>query len=165
MKVYGDRRDKTPRIPNALPFYENNCATSNSSNKKNSSVPIALRPLWSSGQSFSLQIQRSRSSNLPGGNGRPALKADNLTAVCESTVYKMWEPRRLTTLWVSTACYKERFIFFYPKNNYSYSILNHQWNIKAVHTTKRARKILVRVQNLRRIHILGAELGFPASQV
>jgi hypothetical protein len=25
-------------------------------------------------------------SNLPGGNGRPALKADNLTAVCESIV-------------------------------------------------------------------------------
>jgi hypothetical protein len=23
----------------------------------------------------------------------------NLTAICEPTVYKMWEPRRLTTLW------------------------------------------------------------------
>jgi hypothetical protein len=24
----------------------------------------------------------------------------------------MWEPRRLTTLWASTACYRDRFIFF-----------------------------------------------------
>jgi hypothetical protein len=41
--------------------------------------------------------------NLPGGEGRPARKADNLTATCEPNVYKMWEPRRLTTLWASTA--------------------------------------------------------------
>jgi hypothetical protein len=27
--------------------------------------------------------------NLPGGKGRPARKADNLTAICEPTVYKM----------------------------------------------------------------------------
>jgi hypothetical protein len=26
-------------------------------------------------------------------------KADNLTAICESIVYKMWEPQRLTILW------------------------------------------------------------------
>jgi hypothetical protein len=24
----------------------------------------------------------------------------------------MWEPRRLTTLWVSTACYRDSFTFF-----------------------------------------------------
>jgi hypothetical protein len=30
--------------------------------------------------------------NLPGGKGRPARGADNLTAICEQ---KMWEPRRL----------------------------------------------------------------------
>jgi hypothetical protein len=28
------------------------------------------------------------------------LKADNFSTVCEATVYKMSEPRRLTTLWV-----------------------------------------------------------------
>jgi hypothetical protein len=38
---------------------------------------------------------------------RPARKADNLIAICEPTVYKMWEPRRLTTLWASTACYRD----------------------------------------------------------
>jgi hypothetical protein len=35
--------------------------------------------------------------NLSGGKGRPARKANNFTAICEPTVYKMWEPRRLTT--------------------------------------------------------------------
>jgi hypothetical protein len=36
--------------------------------------------------------------NLPGGKGLPARKADNLTAICEAIVWKMWDPRRLTTL-------------------------------------------------------------------
>jgi hypothetical protein len=36
----------------------------------------------------------------------------NLTAICELTVYKMWEPRRLTTLWASTACYRDSFTFY-----------------------------------------------------
>jgi hypothetical protein len=48
---------------------------------------------------------------LPGGKGRPACKADNLTAICEPIVLKMWKPRRLTTLWASTACYRDSFIF------------------------------------------------------
>jgi hypothetical protein len=48
--------------------------------------------------------------NLPGGKGRLARKADNLTAICEPIVYKMWEPRRLTT-----PCYRASFSFsFYP---------------------------------------------------
>jgi hypothetical protein len=47
--------------------------------------------------------------NLPGGKGRQERKADNLTAICEPIFYKMWEPRRLTTLWASTACYRDSF--------------------------------------------------------
>jgi hypothetical protein len=47
--------------------------------------------------------------NLPGGEGRPARKADNLTAICEPIVYKMWEPQHLTALWVSTARYRDTF--------------------------------------------------------
>jgi hypothetical protein len=43
--------------------------------------------------------------------GRPARKADNLTAICEPIVYKMWEPRCLTTLWASTASYRDTFTF------------------------------------------------------
>jgi hypothetical protein len=50
--------------------------------------------------------------NLPGGKGRPAYKADNLTAICEPIVWKTWEPRRLTTLWASTACYRDSFTLY-----------------------------------------------------
>jgi hypothetical protein len=34
--------------------------------------------------------------NIPGGEGRPARKADILTAIYELIIYKMWEPRHLT---------------------------------------------------------------------
>jgi hypothetical protein len=47
--------------------------------------------------------------NLPGPKGRPARKADNLTAICEPIVWKMWQSRRLTTWWPSTACYRDSF--------------------------------------------------------
>jgi hypothetical protein len=47
---------------------------------------------------------------LHGVNGRPARK-DNLTAICEAIVLKMWDPRRLTALWSSTACYRDNFTF------------------------------------------------------
>jgi hypothetical protein len=52
--------------------------------------------------------------NLRRGKGRPARKADNLTAISEPIVYKMWEPRRYITLWTSTACHKDSFTFFFP---------------------------------------------------
>jgi hypothetical protein len=45
--------------------------------------------------------------NLLGGKGQPVRKVENLTAICEQTDYKMWEPRRLTTLWATTACYRD----------------------------------------------------------
>jgi hypothetical protein len=48
-------------------------------------------------------------TNLSGGKGRPARKAENPIAICEPTVERMWEPRRLTTLWASTACYGDSF--------------------------------------------------------
>jgi hypothetical protein len=52
--------------------------------------------------------------NIPGGGGkgRPTRKADKLTTSCEPIVWKMWEPRRLTTVWVSAACYRNSFTFF-----------------------------------------------------
>jgi hypothetical protein len=56
--------------------------------------------------------------------GRPAGKADNHT-ICEPIVYKMWEPRRLTTLRAFTACYRDSFTLpFLPpyKCNYTYHI-------------------------------------------
>jgi hypothetical protein len=33
------------------------------------------------------------------------------SVICDPIVYKMWEPGRLTTLWASTACYRDSFIF------------------------------------------------------
>jgi hypothetical protein len=66
--------------------------------------------------------------NLPEGNGQAARKADNLTAICEPIVKKnVWEPRRLTTLWVSTACYRDRFTIF-PFHSTIYSLHNNVIN-------------------------------------
>jgi hypothetical protein len=49
----------------------------------------------------SIQPLRELSTiNVTGGKGRLALKADNLTAICEPIVWKMWESRRLTNLCV-----------------------------------------------------------------
>jgi hypothetical protein len=39
-------------------------------------------------------------------------KADKPTAIYDLTVYKMWEPQHLTTLWASTGSYKDTFTYF-----------------------------------------------------
>jgi hypothetical protein len=49
------------------------------------------------------------------------LKAENLTVICEPIVQKMWEPRRLTTLWAFTACYRDSFTFFFLLQRHSYT--------------------------------------------
>jgi hypothetical protein len=49
--------------------------------------------------------------NLPGGEERSASKADNLIAICEPSVSKMWELRCLTSLWAYTAYYRDSFTF------------------------------------------------------
>jgi hypothetical protein len=43
--------------------------------------------------------------------GRSVNKADNLSAICEPIVQKMWEPQHLSTQRVSTACYSDSFAF------------------------------------------------------
>jgi hypothetical protein len=50
---------------------------------------------------------------FPGNKAEPACKANNLTATCEPTVLKMWEPRRLSTLLAYTAYYRDTFTFCY----------------------------------------------------
>jgi hypothetical protein len=57
--------------------------------------------------------------DLPGGKGRPERKADNLTAISEPIIMKMWQPRSLTTLWASTACYRDSFTFYLFSDAYS----------------------------------------------
>jgi hypothetical protein len=49
--------------------------------------------------------------NFSGRKRRPAREADNLTAICEPIVKKIWEPRRFTTLWAFMACYRDSFSF------------------------------------------------------
>jgi hypothetical protein len=53
--------------------------------------------------------------SLLGGKGRSAHKADNLAAICESIVYKMWKSRLLTNLWASMGCYRDSFNIFTTK--------------------------------------------------
>jgi predicted transcriptional regulator len=50
--------------------------------------------------------------NLPGGKGRPAHKAYNLTAICKAIIEKMLEPHRLESLWATIACFRDNFTFF-----------------------------------------------------
>jgi hypothetical protein len=58
------------------------------------------------------RLSEMSTANLPGGRRQPARKADNLTAICEPIVYKMWQPERPTTLWTATACYRDSFTSF-----------------------------------------------------
>jgi hypothetical protein len=54
-------------------------------------------------------------------------KADNLIAICEPSVSKVWDPGRLTTLWASTACYKDSvtiYFYFYHTVHYSFRFLS-----------------------------------------
>jgi hypothetical protein len=69
-------------------------------------LPAALWPL---GPAEPLTEMSTR--NRPWGKGRPARKAENLSAICEPIVWKMRQPRRLTTLWASMACYRDSFTF------------------------------------------------------
>jgi hypothetical protein len=52
-------------------------------------------------------LTQMSTKNLPGSKDRPARKDGNLTAFYKSIGLEMWEPRRLTTLWASTACYRD----------------------------------------------------------
>jgi hypothetical protein len=55
------------------------------------------------------------------GKEGPARKADILTAICDPIVWKMWELRRLTTLWAPTVYYRGRFTYpFYRTFNIIY---------------------------------------------
>jgi hypothetical protein len=49
---------------------------------------------------------------LPGGKVGPAREADNLTAICEPIVLKMWESQRFTTLQAFMSCYRDSFTSF-----------------------------------------------------
>lgn len=50
-----------------------------------------------------------------GGKARLEHKADYLTTACEPIVLKMREPRRITTLWALTACYRDSIIIIFKE--------------------------------------------------
>jgi hypothetical protein len=58
-------------------------------------------------------LTKMSTRNLAGCKGRPARETDNLTTICEPTLCKIWEPRRLTTPWASTASYRDGFTFLF----------------------------------------------------
>jgi hypothetical protein len=66
-------------------------------------LPAALRPLGSTQRLIEISTR-----NHPGSKGRPAHKTDNLAAILEPIINKMWAPRRLTALLASTACHNYR---------------------------------------------------------
>jgi hypothetical protein len=72
-------------------------------------LTYSFQPHCDTGATHALAEMSTR--NLPGGKEQPAYKADNLTAICELIIWKMWEPRCLTTLWASAACYRDSFAF------------------------------------------------------
>jgi hypothetical protein len=51
---------------------------------------------------------------LPEGKGRQGRKPGTITAICEPIVWKMSKPGRLTTLWTSTAYYRDGFTIITP---------------------------------------------------
>jgi hypothetical protein len=55
--------------------------------------------------------------NLPRGEGQPVHKTDNLTAIYETTVYKMWAPQHLTkpVAWPLTVTALPFYLYQCPK--------------------------------------------------
>jgi hypothetical protein len=49
-------------------------------------------------------ITKMSTRNFPGGKKRPAHRANNLAAIYEPNVWKMWQPQPLATLRASKAC-------------------------------------------------------------
>jgi hypothetical protein len=62
--------------------------------------------------------------NLPAGKALPACKLTISPPLSKPIVQKMWDPRSLTTLRTSTACYRNSFVF--------YSAFKHPYNSKPV---------------------------------
>jgi hypothetical protein len=80
---------------------------------RRSRVRFPMRPIFQPhyGPGVDSASNRNEYQESSWGKGRPAHKADNLTTTCEPIVYKMWELRRLTTLWTTTVCYSNSFTF------------------------------------------------------
>jgi hypothetical protein len=61
-----------------------------------------------------LPLTEMSTRNHPGSKGRPTRGADNLTAICEPIVQKMWEPRRLNPVGFHGLLHWQLYLF-YPR--------------------------------------------------
>jgi hypothetical protein len=64
-----------------------------------------------SASSHTVALELIQPRTETGDTARPAHKSDKLTGNCESIIQKMWNPRLLTILHVSTACYTDSCLF------------------------------------------------------
>jgi hypothetical protein len=80
-------------------------------------------------------LHNHRRENLKSYKGRPARKADNLTAIYELIDCNMLQLRRLSTPWASTACYKAVFTFLWLEAinrilfNFYKLVFNSAWHV------------------------------------
>jgi hypothetical protein len=65
-------------------------------------------------------------------------RGDNLTAIYEPIIWKIWEPRRLTTLWTSTVCFT--FFYWFSRPNANYEVGTGKERGKQTHTNKQTTK-------------------------
>jgi hypothetical protein len=98
--VLGERCATSRKVAGSIPMRSLNCSIY-------LILPVAL---WSWGR-LSLWQKWVPGIFLGIKGGRPARKADNLTAICEPIVRKMWEPRRLINLWASASHYRDSFLY------------------------------------------------------
>jgi hypothetical protein len=56
---------------------------------------------------------RNRRKSFRNQTGGRSVKLTKLTAICEPTVYTLWDPQHLTTLWAYRASYRNSFTFLY----------------------------------------------------
>jgi hypothetical protein len=70
------------------------------------SLPVALSPGVYSASNRN-EYTRSRKITFLGSRARQVRRVDNLTSICESIVKTMWDPRHVTTLKPSMACYRD----------------------------------------------------------
>jgi hypothetical protein len=80
------------------------------------------------------RLKEISTRKLSEGKGGPVRKSHNLTAICELTVQKMWEPRRLTTLWASTVCYRDSFTSTFTSYGY---ITDLSWSFNQISITSK----------------------------
>jgi hypothetical protein len=68
-------------------------------------IPAAIWPR----SLLSREQNRNEYQETSWGEGQPMLMGNNLTAICEPIVEKMWELRHITTLLTFTDCYRNIF--------------------------------------------------------